>query len=193
MGYLDSGPWRQVSRLGLPLINEVVIGVQDKDMYNRTTPSDDVNNFGAYFLNPILVRDVEAIGGYAQLGVNPVPDDLKFGRTDILDVVNLNVVPAPGAHQVPIENGRTGDVLRVDVALDSGFPNGRPLSGPAVATGKKEDVTDIELSLVLTKLTAPVTDYVGGPGDGRRLLTYFPYLGTPFAGDINGKGSPARF
>jgi len=46
---------------------------------------------------------------------------------------------------------------------------------------------------VLTKLTAPVTDYVNGPGDGRRLLTYFPYLATPFAGDSSGKGSPAAF
>jgi hypothetical protein len=94
---------------------------------------------------------------------------------------------------VQIANGRTGDVLRVDVALDSGFPNGRPLSGAAVASGKEEDVTDIELSLLLTKLTAPVTDYVNGPGDGRRLLPYFPYLGTPFAGDAEGKGSPASF
>jgi hypothetical protein len=185
------GVWASAHRL--PLINEVVIGVQDKDKYNRTTPANDVNNFGAYFLNPMLVRDVEAIGGYAQLGVSSVPDDLKFGRTDILDVINLNVVPTPGAHQVPIENGRTGDVLRVDVALDSGLPNGRPLSGPAVASGKEEDVTDIELSLVLTKLTAPVTDYVGGPGDGRRLLTYFPYLATPFAGDTSTKGRPASF
>jgi hypothetical protein len=192
-GTLEAGPWRQVSRIGLPLINEVVIGVQDKDKYNRTTPANDVQNFGAYFLNPILVRDVEAIGGYAQLGVDPVPDELKFGRVDILDVINLNVIPTPGAHQVPIANGRTGDVLRVDVALDSAFPNGRALSGPAVASGKEEDVTDIELSLLLTKLTAPVTDYVGGPGDGRRLLPYFPYRGTPFAGDREGKGSPARF
>jgi hypothetical protein len=192
-GTLEAGPWRQVSRIGLPLINEVVIGVQDKDKYNRTTPANDVNNFGPYFLNPILVRDVEAVGGYAQLGVSPVPDDLKYGRVDILDVVNLNVVPRPGAHQVAIANGKTGDVLRVDVALESSFPNGRPLSGPAVASGKEEDVTDIALSLVLTKLTTPVTDYVAGPGDGRRLLEYFPYLGTPFAGDAAGKGSPASF
>jgi hypothetical protein len=190
---LPVGPYVQVSRLGLPLINEVVIGVQDKDKYNRTTPSNDVNNFGAYFLNPILVRDVEAIGGYAQLGIDPVPDDFKFGRTDILDVINLNVVPTPGAHQVEIANGRTGDVLRVDVAIPSAFPNGRPLSGPAVASGKEEDVTDIELSLILAKLSMPVTDYVGGPGDGRKLLTVFPYLGTPFAGDAEGKGRPAAF
>ena len=58
------GPWIQVSRLGLPLINEVVIGLQDKDKYNRTHPRDDVTHFGAYFLNPILVRDAEAVGFY---------------------------------------------------------------------------------------------------------------------------------
>jgi Domain of unknown function (DUF4331) len=192
-GTLEAGPWRQVSRIGLPLINEVVIGIQDKDKFNRTTPVDDVNNFGVYFLNPVLVRDVEAVGGFAQLGVDPVPDDLKFGRVDILDVINLNVIPSAGAHQVEIANGRTGDVLRVDVALDSAFPNGRPLSGAAVAAGKEEDVTDIELSLILTKLTAPVTDFVGGPGDGRRLLNEFPYIGLPFAGDIESKGKPAAF
>lgn len=192
-GLLNSGLWVQVSRKGLPLINEVVIGVQDKDRFNRTTPFNDVKNFGAYFLNPILVRDVEAIGGYAQLGIDPVPDDFKYGRTDILDVISLNVVPTPGAHQVDLVNGRAGDVLRVDVAIPSAFPNGRPLSGPAVASGKEEDVTDVALSLVLAKLSLPVSDFVGGPGDGRKLLPTFPYLGSPFAGDAEGKGSPAKF
>ena len=192
-GSAATGPFRQVSRIGLPLINEVVIGIQDKDKFNATTPVDDVNNFGVYFLNPVLVRDVEAVGGFAQLGVAEVPDDLKFGRVDILDVINLNVIPAAGSHNVEIANGRTGDVLRVDVALESAFPNGRPLSGNAVAAGKEEDVTDIELSLILTKLTAPVTDFVGGPGDNRKLLTEFPYIGLPFAGDVESKGSPATF
>ncbi|MGC4092828.1 MAG: DUF4331 family protein [Polyangiaceae bacterium] len=192
-GVEEGGPWRQVSRLGLPLINEAVIGIQDKDKYNRTTPATDVANFGAYFLNPILVRDVEAIGGYAQLGVDTVPDTLKYGRVDILQVINLNDIPSAAAHSVPIENGKTGDVLRVDVAVPSSFPNGRPLSGPAVASGKEEDVTDTELSLILTQLTVPVTDYVSGPGDGRKLLPTFPYLATPFAGDAEGKGSPAAF
>jgi hypothetical protein len=136
---------------------------------------------------------VEAIGGYAQLGVNMVPDSLKYGRVDILQVINLNDIPSAGAHNVEIANGRTGDVLRVDVAVPSSFPNGRSLSGTAVASGKEEDVTDVELSLILTQLKTPVTDYVGGPGDGRRLTTYFPYLGTPFAGDAEGKGKPAAF
>jgi Domain of unknown function (DUF4331) len=191
-----TGAWTQVSRQGLPLINEVVIGKQDQDFYNRTTPQNDVKNFGKYLLNPVLVRDVEAIGGYAQLGVASVPDDFKYGRTDILDVINLKNIPKALAHDVPIENGRTGDVLRVDLSGDSGFPNGRALSGPAVASGKEEDVTDVLLLLILGKLDAAfagkITDYVGGPGDGRKLLPAFPYLATPFAGDSEGKGSPAK-
>jgi hypothetical protein len=191
-----TGAWKQVSRLGLPLINEVIIGVQDKDFFNSTTPFNDVQNFGKYFLNPILVRDVEAIGGYAQLGVAQVPDDFKYGRVDILKVINLDDIPKAGAHSVPIENGRTGDVLRVDVSGSSAFPNGRALSGPAVASGKEEDVTDIELLLVLAKLNpafaGKITDYVGGPGDGRKLLPKFPYMATPWAADSEGKGSPAK-
>lgn len=192
-----AGAFTQVSRLGLPLINEAVIGIQDKDWFNRSSPKNDVNNFGAYFLNPVIVRDVEAIGGYAQLGVPTVPDDFKYGRVDILNVINLDNIPSPGAHSVPIKNGNTGDVLRVDVAVPSGFPNGRPLSGGNIATtGKEEDVTDIELLLLLAKLNpafaGKITDYVDGPGDGRRLLPVFPYLGVPFAGDSEGKGSPSK-
>ena len=61
-GDIDFGPWIQVSRLGLPLINEVVIGLQDKDKWNRSHPAYDVANYGAYFLNPILVRDAEFAG-----------------------------------------------------------------------------------------------------------------------------------
>jgi hypothetical protein len=191
-----TGAFTQVSRQGLPLVNEALIGKQDQDFYNRTTPQNDVNNFGKYLLNPVLVRDVEAIGGYAQLGVSSVPDDFKYGRTDILDVINLTNIPTPNVHNVPIENGRTGDVLRVDVAGSSAFPNGRALSGPAVASGKEEDVTDTLLLLILGKLNpafaGKITDYVGGPGDGRKLLPKFPYMATPWAGDTEGKGSPAK-
>ena len=55
----------------------------------------------------MLVRDGEAIGGCAQLGVSPVPDDLKHGRTDILDVVN----PARGA-RLPGDTSSKGTPAR---------------------------------------------------------------------------------
>ena len=46
------GPWTQVSRLGHPLVNEVVIGITDKDKFNASQPKDDVANFGNYVLYP---------------------------------------------------------------------------------------------------------------------------------------------
>ena len=89
-GESNFGSWVQVSRLGLPLINEAVIGLQDKDKYNRTKPAKDVANFGAYFLNPVIVRDAEAVGIYKALGVpQSTVDALKSNRLDIIDTINL--------------------------------------------------------------------------------------------------------
>ncbi|HEX4849193.1 MAG TPA: DUF4331 domain-containing protein, partial [Puia sp.] len=54
---VDSGPWVQVSRLGMPLTNEVVIPIGRKDVWNSLTPYDDLANlkvFGNYFYNPEL-------------------------------------------------------------------------------------------------------------------------------------------
>lgn len=124
------GPYRQVSRQGLPLINEAVIGLQDKDKWNRRQPKDDVPVFGAYFLNPVIVRDAQGVGLYtsgtgtlsaigcgtgatgaidgvdnATLGLN-IPD-LRTNRTDILATINLGY---------PIPLTATGDVQRVDLS-----------------------------------------------------------------------------
>ena len=51
---LNGGAWNQVSRLGSPLVNEVVIGITDKDKFNASVPSNDVANFGKYVLTPTL-------------------------------------------------------------------------------------------------------------------------------------------
>ncbi|MFO0549381.1 MAG: DUF4331 domain-containing protein [Polyangiaceae bacterium] len=128
--YDSAGPYRQVSRLGLPLINEAVIGLQDKDRWNRKRPKDDVTLFGAYFLNPVIVRDAQGVGLYgpggtlsaigcgtdggggvidgkdnAALGINI--SDLRTNRTDILTTINLG-------YNIPLS--ATGDVLRVDLS-----------------------------------------------------------------------------
>ncbi len=107
------GPWVQVSRIGLPLINEAVIGLQDKDKYNRTAPVTDVANFAAYFEDPVIVKDAEAVGIYAALGVSAATVTMEEGpgRTDILTIINLTNIPTVGAHAIPIAAGTTGDVL----------------------------------------------------------------------------------
>lgn len=181
------GPWVQVSRLGLPLVNEALIGLQDKDKYNRTRPANDVPNFGAYFLNPVVVRDAEAVGIYAALGVpQSTVDALKSNRLDIIDTINIKDNPTPGAHTIPLS--ATGDVLRVDIGTDSSFPNGRPIPGPA-PNKEQADVTDVLLSVILAKGTLTVSDGVNS--NDKPYLTQFPYLALPWEGFSEGHGKPA--
>jgi hypothetical protein len=172
----DFGPWVQVSRLGLPLINEAVIGLQDKDKYNRTYPKDDVANFGAYFLNPVIVRDAQFLGVALPAGV-------ESNRTDILDVISLTNIPSAGAHSFT----KIGDVLRVDMAANSGFPNGRPLVGGT--NHEQADVTDVLLSLLLTKQFSGISDGVNS--NDANYLTQSPWLALPWTGLDQGHGKAA--
>jgi hypothetical protein len=183
-GDFNLGPWIQVSRLGLPLINEAVIGLQDKDKYNRTAPRRDVENFGAYFLNPIVVRDAEAVGIYEALGVDPTP--FKSNRTDILDIINLKDIPTTGAHSLGLNV--TGDLLRLDMATDSGFPNGRSLVGAAQPNQEQADVTDVMLSLALAKLQLAISD--GVDYNDKDFLPEMPFLPLPHRGYDEGHGTP---
>jgi hypothetical protein len=181
-GTVDAdGPWVQVSRLGLPLINEAVIGLQDKDKYNRSQPADDVANFGAYFLNPILARDFEVVAE------TTLPDSVKFGRTDILNIINLKDIPTAGAHNIGL--GATGDVLRVDLGIASQFPNGRMIGGGASPNQDQADVTDILLSLLITGNLSGVSDGVNS--NDKPYLTQFPFLASPWEGARQGHGKPA--
>jgi hypothetical protein len=178
------GPWTQVSRLGLPLVNEALIGLQDKDKYNRTKPAYDVANFGAYFLNPVVVRDAEAVGIYSALGVpQATVNALKSNRLDIIDTINLKA----SGHNIPLE--ATGDVLRVDMGLDSAFPNGRPIPGGSAPNKEQADVTDVLLSVILAKGTLAVSDGVNH--NDKNYLATFPYLPLPWEGYSQGHGKPA--
>jgi hypothetical protein len=180
----DYGPWVQVSRLGLPLINEAVIGLQDKDKFNRSHPKNDLNNFGAYFLNPIIVRDAEFAGFYNTGGPLAGISAPKNNRTDIIEIINLKNTPTTGSHNIQ----SVGDVLRVDMAADPGFPNGRPIPGNAAPNKEQADVTDVLLSVLLTKGAAAVSD--GVDYNDKPYLTGTPWLALPWAGDTQGHGKP---
>jgi hypothetical protein len=187
---LQEGHWVQVGREAIPLVNAGLIGVQDQNKYLRTTPLTDVENFAAYFLNPILVRDAEFLGIYAALGVpQATVDQLKTNRVDILKAINLDDIPAPGCHHVPIEAGKTGDVLRVDVATDSQFPNGRMIPGGAKPNQEQVDVSDALLTLIVAGGALPVGDGVNS--NDKDYLTEFPWLALPHQGLNEGHGAPA--
>ncbi len=155
------GAWTQVSRLGNPLVNEVVIGLPDKDRFNASKPKDDLQ-FATYVTNPTLPRLLEIALGTAPGGVAPS----NLPRTDLLntfltgiagvnrplgtvtpaEMLRLNTaIPAvPLAQQNRL--GVAGEVIKVGgagnlgAATDlAGFPNGRR---------PNDDVVDIALVAV---------------------------------------------
>jgi hypothetical protein len=156
------GAWVQVSRLGNPLVNEVVIGLRDKDKFNGSHPSNDTQ-FLDYVSNPTL----PALLGLVVGGGNPAalaPTNLP--RTDLIttfltgingvnkpttaapsEMLRLNTAIAPVAFAQQNRLGVAGEVLRVGGvanlanAVDlAGFPNGRR---------PKDDVVDIALVAML--------------------------------------------
>nr|WP_315232643.1 DUF4331 domain-containing protein [uncultured Albidiferax sp.] len=155
------GAWVQVSRLGNPLVNELVIGLPDKDKFNASKPQDDTQ-FLSYVTNPTL----PALLGVVLAGSATAVAPTNLPRTDLATVfltgitgvnkpatptpsevlrLNTAIAPVPFASQNRL--GVAGEVLRVggtanlSQAVDlAGFPNGRR---------PKDDVVDIALVAVL--------------------------------------------
>jgi hypothetical protein len=153
----NKGRWVQVSRLGWPLVNEVVIPLKDKDKYNRTRPKDDLDNFGAYVLFPELPGLLNAVLG---AGCADTPRD---GRLDIAGLLSPNGTQIADMLRINIEEGQT--------YAHSGFPNGRALA---------DDVTDTLLTVICNNGGA-----LGDGVDGNDLAfsAYFPYLASPHSGN----------
>jgi hypothetical protein len=195
------GPWRQVSRLGIPLINETVIGLQDKDYWNRSTPKQDAPVFGGYFDNLIAARDAQAVGYYGAsstlkfCNIQNMAPPLTNRLADIVPIINLTALNA-------VYNFTTiGDVLRVDLGTPmSDFPNGRRLDTSGTGNTETVDVVDTEVKMLFCTLTnaavnaalkpggfgIPNTPY-GGIPDGvnaneANFRATFPYLASPWEG-----------
>lgn len=201
----EGGPWTQVSRLGMPLVNEIVIGLNDKDRFNASRPKDD-GQFATYVTNPTLPALIQTLFPTA-------PAPTNFPRTDLVTVflkgiaglnqpamsgtpqavlsemmrLNTTTPPTPLAAQNP---------LGVAAGDNAGFPNGRR---PA------DDVVDLSIRVAmgaLCVLTGPTdtlkvgckpTDAPAGGApltDGVRKTAaaydgVFPYLKTPLSGNAN--------
>lgn len=180
------GPWVQLSRLGMPLVNEVVVPVGTKDYFNASKPKKDEQFLGAVN-DPELPRLIEAIYGI------PAPDsnERKRGiqRDDLIQVFLTgvpdlnqprNVEPAEmlrlNLTTPPCEQGSCPDysslgVIGGDVA---GFPNGRRLA---------DDVVDISLQVVEGELIGNSNDLGDGVnGDDKAFSQTFPYVTLPTRG-----------
>jgi hypothetical protein len=180
-GLKGSGRWIQVGRNALPLFNAGLVGAQRQTRYLRSTPMTDVSNFGADVLFPVLVRDLDALGVYKALGLPAdVVTSLKGPRLDIINAINLG-------RPIPVENGFTGDVITLDAALDSSFPNGRRLGG-----GTSPNRNQVNVNTVLISLIA-----AGNPAAGlakgvevndKNYLDRFPFLAPAHQGLLQGHG-----
>jgi hypothetical protein len=180
-GLKGVGPYVQVGRNALPLFNAGLVGTQRQTLYLRTSPLQDVTNFGADVLFPVLVRDAEALGIYRALGVpDNVVATLKGPRVDIIQAINLG-------RPIPIADGSTGDVITLDAAVDSSFPNGRRLGGGPTPNRHQVNVNTVLISLIVA----------GNPGAGlargtetndKDFLPRFPFLAPAHQGLLQGHG-----
>jgi len=180
-GLKGTGEWVQVGRNALPLFNAGLVGTQRQTLYLHTDPLKDVSNFGADVLYPVLVRDAEALGIYAALGVPPATvATLKGPRLDIINAINLG-------RPIPVTDGFTGDVITLDAAIDSSFPNGRRVGGGSAPNRNQVNVNSVLISLIVA----------GNPAAGlakgveindKDYLNRFPFLAPAHQGLYQGHG-----
>jgi hypothetical protein len=178
--------WRQVSRLGNPLINEVIIPTTLKDKWNASTPDKD-KQFEQYYSSPILAKLLNQL--YPQLGgvqENNRSDlvsvlltglkqpNLNFTGDTRADELRLNLGIAPTA---AVGMGNRLGVLGGDLA---GFPNGRRLEDDVI------DIAERAVGGALIGKSLPLGD--GVDGNDVQYMTTFPYQADPFSGFDNTKG-----
>jgi hypothetical protein len=189
----ETGELVQVSRLGMPLVNEVVIGLRDKNLFNASVPSaDDVAKFGLYVTNPTLPEILQILFGVQAPNNFPRNDLVATFVTGITglnalgvgEMLRLNTAIAPTAKA----NQNNLGVLGGDGA---GFPNGRRPG---------DDVVDIELRVAMGVLCHAFPGVYCSPADApsgtlgytdqtlqdaSQFDSTFPYLLTPLPGSPN--------
>ena len=198
---VEAGPWVQVSRLGNPLINEVIISMGKKDFWNSVTPRDDAQFIGRY-QHPELAALLPA------LYPSPTFDHLAelnasgAARADLVAIL-LTGIPSGLISGFQNFTGSTpADMLRLNMAIPpasmssanplgvvggdlAGFPNGRRVY---------DDVVTVELRAI-AGLTYPLINSSFEPDAAAKAITDgltdadttylgddFPYLGTPQSG-----------
>lgn len=180
-GIRGSGNYEQVGRNALPLFNAGLVGTQRQTLYLHTNPLKDVSRFGADILYPVLVRDAEALGIYKALGVPAsAVATLKGPRLDIINAINLG-------RPIPVADGSTGDVITLDAAIDSQFPNGRRLGGGTAPNRHQVNVNTVLVSLIVAG--DPSAGLVKGVEvNDKDFLPRFPFLAPAHQGLLQGHG-----
>jgi len=194
---VEGGAWNQVSRLGMPLVNELVIGLPDKDRFNASQPVNDAQ-FADYVTNPSLPVLLQVLFGAAGVKAPNVYPRTDLEAAFLTGVSGLNqpvkvVSPAEELRlntSTPVTALASQNDLGVLGGDVSGFPNGRrPI----------DDVVDITLRVAMGVLLSPFDGSASDPdpaSDASRQLHYtdgaepvpanylpaFPYLNTALGG-----------
>ena len=194
-----SGPFSQVSRLGMPLINEVVIPMGAKDFWNGQPPVDD-KQFAKYVAHPELANLLPVLypnvfPSLAELNASKKP------RID-LEAVLLTGIPAGIAGSFTNFTGPVqADMLRLNTSIPpssspnilglidgdaAGFPNGRRVFDDVV-TVELRAIAGVTWKLIhpkykLDAAAGAVSDGLTPSSLGKPFLDQFPYQGVPFDG-----------
>ena len=190
---VNTGPYRQVSRLGNPLVNEVVVPLRTKDAFNASKPTDDAALVPAV-LDPELPRLMNLVFG---IPIPPAP------RNDLAQIFALGIPvnSVTGPNYTTVIQGTNGphEYLRLNVGIPvtpiasinrlgilggdaAGFPNGRR---------PQDDIVDIALRAMaggtpFTPATNMAPNNTLGDGVSQNevpFLTRFPYLASPYQGN----------
>jgi Domain of unknown function (DUF4331) len=190
--YHGHGPWRQVSRLGNPLVNEALIPMGLKDVWNGQTPRGD-KHFLKYVQQPEVARLLPVL----YPGVFPHLAGLKADRADLVAVL-LTGLPKGVVPGFQNYTGPTiADVLRLNVAVRpaskpnplglvggdaAGFPNGRRV-GDDVVTVELRAIAGATYPLVAPSYTPDAAASLIKDGTTPPPTSgTFPYLATPHDG-----------
>ncbi len=172
------GPFVQVSRLGHPLVNEVVIPLQDKDKFNATKPTGDIA-----FLNYVTTPEVPVLLNLLYgISVPPTPRN---------DLVNVFLFGLAGLNKPNNPNQVPCEMLRLNMAIPpssnpsrfgalagdaAGFPNGRRLADDAV-----DIVERVAAGVLVDGFNIAPNNQLGDGMDinDKPFLPYFPYAALP--------------
>lgn len=180
------GEWIQLSRLGMPLVNEVVVPVGAKDYFNGSEPKKDAQFLGAVN-DPELPRLIEAVYGIP--APDSDPDEPGIQRDDLIMVflTGIDGLNQPAGVKpsemlrlnmgiAPCEEGSCAEYSRLGVigGDNAGFPNGRRLA---------DDILDISLQVVEGELIGNPNDLSDAVDtDEAGFLPMFPYVALPTRG-----------
>ncbi len=191
----DMGPYVQISRLGNPLVNEVLVPLSQKDQWNAQPPAFDHN-----FLNGIAHPELAGLLNVLYPGFFKYLAAYAKPRAD-LEAILLTGIPAGIVNSTfsTFTGSTQADMLRLNLAIKpatspnpmgvpggdlAGYPNGRRVTDDVV-TIELQAIAGATIPLVdgsYTKDAAIVDVNDGDTGAGLSLLSSFPYLGTPYSG-----------